>query len=221
MKKAILAVVLVLVVAGVAAADDLNVKLSPKPKAAAPESLSVTDASHQTQSVPERHGSDQAVSYRMFLSVSERGADLVISNTGSEPGVVMLLGRAAGSHAVPEVHATIAPGESWSLAAREPGLSLDQVAYIKSSRRLQLSIVYPGEAPATIYLHPRAAYFEVFSAGNESAVTIEGARQLEFVAPGRREMKKVEAGAPLLGAAHAVSAGAPGGRGVFVTYRAK
>src|SRR5687767_13712391 len=115
MKKAILAVVLAMSVAGVAAAEDLNIKLSPKPKALSGAESSVTDASHQTQSVPERHGSEQAVSYRMFLSVSERSADLIISNTGDEPGVVMLLGRASGSHAVPEVHATIAPGESWSL----------------------------------------------------------------------------------------------------------
>ncbi len=221
MKKVILTIVLVAVATAMAAGDEVKGKPAPKVKGMAGAESSITDASHLTQAVPEAHGSDQAVSYRMFLTVSERGADLMISNPTDQPGVIMLLAR--GGEAAREVHASIAPGESWSLRAHEPGWSLDEIAYIKSSRRLRLGIQYPGEAqPAVIYLYPRAAYFEVFSAGNEAAVTLNsGTRQIEFVAPGRRQMKKLEDGAALVTATRAISEGAVSGRGVFVTYRAK
>ncbi len=195
-----------------------------RPKTAPPAAMTQPpDPMSLAQSEAGSSLEDQVVSYRFRLAPAEFGTDLLITNSGDRPGVVTLFARERAGHEDNGLKSTVAPGETLWLSSQD-GLAVSDLLYVKASRRLRLSFRYAGEAERlAISLSPAAALYDVFSWERQSEMAFDdSARQVEFLAPGRRASRKLagRSAARLVSELSAMADGAPS-RGVFVAYKVK
>ena len=116
-----------------------------KPKGAASSSRSQRqEPMSQTQGVAGQEAEDQILVYRFRLDADSSGSQLLVANSTERAGTITLFAQEADGAISKEVKRTIEPGAVLAISAAEAGWSASNVVSVKASRRLLLSVQFPG-----------------------------------------------------------------------------
>lgn len=147
--------------------------------AAGPASRSQrVDPMTQTQGFPGQKTDDQILVYRFRLDTDSAGSELIVSNTTDGEGTFALFAQEAGGAITKEIKRTIEPGAVFAISAAEAGWTSANIVSVKASRRLLLSLRFPGEEkPTEIVRDAAVMIYDVFGFERQSELAGSGKKR--------------------------------------------
>ena len=178
------------------------------------------DPMTQTQGFAGQAAGDQILVYRFRLDTDSAGSQLIVSNSSDRAGTLALFAQEAGGAITKEIERTIEPGAVVAISAAETGWSSSNVVSVKASRRLLLSLQFPGEQkPTEILRDAFALVYDVFGFERQSELAPSGKKRgLSLLYSGRSFSRDLSpATTPQQGASELLeTSGSSPTRGLFV-----
>jgi hypothetical protein len=127
------------------------------------------DPMTQTQGIAGQDAGDQILVYRFRLDTDSAGSRLILTNSSDRAGTLALFAQEADGPITKEIKRTIEAGAVVEISAAEAGWSSSNVVSVKASRRLVLSLQFPGEEkPTEIVRDSFSLVYDVFGFERQS-----------------------------------------------------
>ena len=178
------------------------------------------DPMTQTQGSPDQEAGDQILVYRFRLDSDSTGSRLIVANSSDGAGTIALFAQETDGAITKEIKRTIEPGAVLAISAEDAGWSSSNVVSVKASRRLLLSLQFPGEEkPTEIVRNAAVGVYEVFGFERQSELAPSGKRRgLSLLYSDRKFSRELSpATSPQQGASELLeTSGSSPTRGLFV-----
>lgn len=174
----------------------------------------------ETQGAAAKDPEDQILLYRFRLDADSLDGQLLVTNSTDSEGTITLFAQEADSSISKKMQETIEPGAVFVISAADAGWSDKNVVSVKASRRLTVSLEFPGEEKATEIARDRAVMvYDVFGFGRQSELAASAKKRgLSLLYSNRRFSRELSPETtPQQGVSELIEAsGGSPARGLFV-----